>query len=492
MSYNKKLTVKGIACQGKEGSINSVEATETDTSDTGQIANFAKIAGIKKSTTKSDEEEIEIFSTPTIPETVYNCLPKLLKRNCKVFESARERDVFLTGAITILSGCMDTVSGVYYDGEVYSNLNCFIIAPAASGKSALVHAKALGNAHHENLLAESNIALKKYNQGLRRERNNDQSSAEDILSKPPFKLLYIPGNSSSSAIIKHLMEGDAKGIFCETEADTLANSLQQDWGNFSDMLRKAFHHETVSYSRKTNNEFYEIKRPRLSVALSGTPSQVERLISSAEDGLFSRFIFYVFSAKAEWRSVTPIKGRTSLTKHFDEQSKEVLKVIKYLGSYPSDFNLTDQQWVLLNEQFNNWFDEVNKAVGGEALSVIKRLGLISFRIAMILTCLRKYERKEKGLSIICSDNDFKVAMQLVEVYKEHSLVLFNRLPQSGDINLPVVRQFFKDLPIEFKRKEAVPVGYNVGLGERTIDKYLQVLMESRKLKKSKYGHYSKV
>ena len=83
-----------------------------------------------------------------------------------------------------------------------------------------------------------------------------------------------------------MKEGDEQGIFCETEADTMGNVLKQDWGSYSDLLRKAFHHEPVSYSRKTNKEWIELKMPRLSVALAGTPGQVEGLIKSAEDVLF--------------------------------------------------------------------------------------------------------------------------------------------------------------------------------------------------------------
>lgn len=57
----------------------------------------------------------------------------------------------------------------------------------------------------------------------------------------------------------------------EHEADTLADTLSKEWGNFSDALRKAFHHEYISYQRKTNNEHFEIENPNLCLALSGTP-----------------------------------------------------------------------------------------------------------------------------------------------------------------------------------------------------------------------------
>ena len=65
------------------------------------------------------------------------------------------------------------------------------------------------------------------------------------MSVIPLKMLFIPVNNSASYIVQTLSENDGSGILFSTEADTLANSLSQDWGNFSDVLRCAFHHEPI-------------------------------------------------------------------------------------------------------------------------------------------------------------------------------------------------------------------------------------------------------
>ena len=41
-------------------------------------------------------------------------------------------------------------------------------------------------------------------------------------------------------VIKHLVNNDGSGIIVETEADTISNSLRQEWGSFSDLIRKSF------------------------------------------------------------------------------------------------------------------------------------------------------------------------------------------------------------------------------------------------------------
>ena len=56
---------------------------------------------------------------------------------------------------------------------------------------------------------------------------------------PKSKLFFIPANTSSSMLIKHLEDNDGMGAIVESEADTLTGTLKQDWGGYSDILRRA-------------------------------------------------------------------------------------------------------------------------------------------------------------------------------------------------------------------------------------------------------------
>ena len=441
--------------------------------------------------------QADLLNMPCIPEAIFSNLPELLIKGTLVFNTSRERDIFLTGAITILSGCVPNVEGIYDQRTVYSNLNCFIISPAASGKSALVLAKALGQAYHNRLLKESREALKRYNAELQLYKSNLQkrkkgdAAFEEEPQRPLFKILFIPGNSSSAAVIRHLMDGDEKGIFCETEADTMGNSLKQDWGGYSDLLRKAFQHESISYSRKTNQEFLEIHKPRLSVALSGTPSQVQGLIKSAEDGLFSRFIFYTFKVIPEWRDVSPNQNKPNLTQHFEILSNMVLEMVDFLERYPTSFDLNIRQWEVHNQKCTRWLKEMHVFVSEEATSSVKRLGLIVFRIAMVLSALRKFENGDTSQHIVCEDVDFETAFSLADVFLQHAIYMFHKLPKTESISDLKLKRFYTALPSHFQRKEAVETGKNIQVEERTTDKYLSLLLKEDFLTQAQYGHYSK-
>ena len=453
-----------------------------------------------------DLEEVELPSeTPNcMPETIFEQLPSLLKKGCEVFKDQRERDVFLTGALGVLSGCLPEVHGVY-DGRInFPNLYTFVIAPAASGKGALIYARELGMKYHEKLVEESKTAQQAYHRELIRYESELVQYKKGKLSEAPispeerpFKKLFIPANSSSAMLIRQLCSNEEGGILFESEADTLGNVLKQDWGGYSDLMRKAFHHEAISYSRKFNDQYIEIAKPKLSVALSGTPSQVLTLIPSAEDGLFSRFLFYVFEVEAKWRDVSPEGKQQNFHSFFQTQSTEVMAMIQFLNEHPTTFQLKKEQWQQLNQEFRAALAKTNDKLGSGALSIVKRMGGILFRIAMILSAIRKFEDKNMETVIYCHKNDFDSALLMINNYLAHSLFLYDRLPQhiKSSFQFKNVRKqlFYEALLDRFSKQEALSIGTQLKIPKRTVGRYLAELREAGYLIKpdEQHGRYEK-
>lgn len=477
------------------------EATSTITSayknNIHEHAKFANLAKYEPQPIQSKENLL--MDLPFLPDEIFDKLPEILKIGCCVFPDRRERDVFLTGALGILSGCMNNVVGVYRGKEHYANLYVFIIAPAANGKGSMTHAKELGQKYHDKLLAASNDKRKFYEvalQDYKKKMNDKRCKSEDmeIPEEPPFKILYIPANNSSARVIQHLKEGDEQGIFCETEADSMGNVLKQDWGSYSDLLRKAFHHEPISYSRKTGKEFVEIKKPRLAVALAGTPGQVENLIKSAEDGLFSRFIFYSFKSAIAWVDAGETINGFNYTEHFEKLSTQVLNFVEFLETYSKiNFKLTLEQWNRLNEFGRNSISYLTTFVSEDLASTSKRLGLILFRLCMILSALKYFDRAEISDEFICADEDFETALQLVNTYQEHAAFMFNELPKNGSVADKLLRKVFDVLPEQFQRKNAIELAISqLDMKERTTDLYLSKLCTVKWLEKTKSGMYQKI
>ena len=470
----------------------------------GEFAKFAKSAKLqpaKPNTQPEDEDPLEDFlkTTPTIPDEVYEALPHILKEGSIAFSDKRKRDVFFTGAIAIISGCLPKVTGIYFQERVHPHLYTFIIAPAASGKGVLKNAKRLADKYHQQVLGASREAQKRHDaemvdyKELQRNRKKGEPAPEKP-NEPPFKIVFIPADSSHSRMIEHLQNNDGQGIICETEADTMSGAKKQDWGDYSPALWAAFHHEKITLTRKTNNEYIEINEPRLAVALSGTPAQAPKLIASAEDGLFSRFLFYAFKNEIVWQDPSPQSHTIVYNDHFDALSQSMLDMIGFLEQSPTAVQLQPEQWQVLNTTFSGILSEVTIFTSEEASGIVYRLGLIMFRLCMIFSALRKFENGEVTDTIFCTDEDFNTALAIAQTYLQHSLLMFNNLPkqnevmsfQSGDSK----RKFFEALPEEFTRKQATELGSQFKLSARSVDEILKTAT-GVSLTKLKAGLYRK-
>lgn len=473
-----------------------------------KFANTAKLQSsvaasstAKELTPSEEEDHLEDYlkTTPTIPDEVYEALPYVLKEGAKAFSDKRKRDVFFTGAIAIISGCLPKVSGIYFHERVHPHLYTFIIAPAASGKGVLKNAKRLADKYHQQVLCASREAQKKHEaeiadyKELQRTRKKGEPTPEKP-QEPPFKIVFIPADSSHSRMIEHLQNNGGQGIICETEADTMSGAKKQDWGDYSPALRAAFHHEKITLTRKTNNEYIEINEPRLAVTLSGTPAQAPKLISSAEDGLFSRFLFYAFKNEILWQDPSPQSHSIVYNDHFDALSEDVLNIIGFLEQSPTEIFLHPEQWQLLNTTFTQILADVTIFTSEEASGVVYRLGLILFRLCMIFSALRKVENGEMTDTVFCTDEDFFTALTIIQTYLQHSILMFNNLPKQNETmsfqSGSGKRKFFEALPQEFTRKQATEIGALHKLSARLVDEILKTAT-GVSLTKIKAGHYQK-
>jgi hypothetical protein len=475
-----------------------------------QIADFAKFAKFANMQTEiivnedvkeniSEEYEDCLKSTPIIPKSVYDNLPPILFESCQAFKGDREKDVFLTGALAILSGCLPNVSGLYSGSVVFPGLFSFVLAPAASGKGALKFAKALADSYHDKTIATSLEEKKIYEENLAAykmlKNKGKLEENQDMPIAPDFKVVFIPANTSNSKIIQHLDFNEGRGIICETEADTMGQAFKNDWGSYSDLLRKSFHHEKISVSRKTDGEYVEVNNPQLSIALSGTPKQVFNIISSAEDGLLSRFMYYVFKTDAVWLDPSPKGNPINLTEFFKNQSKRVLKMVEYYEKDEMILLLTDEQWGRLNLVFSSFLEQINTFVSEDALSIVKRLGLILYRLCMIFTAIRKFDANDYYKEVYCSDIDFDNAIELTKIYLQHSIIMFTNLPkqdEQGSFKSGQNKKHFLDaLPNKFQRKEAIELAKNFNIKERSADNFLKSCL-GKYLEQSGFGNYIKI
>jgi len=452
---------------------------------------------------ESWQSDNEGFLTPYLPDEIFEKLPGFIKKLTNLFLDKRERDVFFLGLLTLLSTCFPLVQGVYAQRRIRANLFLFISAPAASGKGVLSWIERLGEEINDAFRNQYLIELKEYKSSQNEDDDEEESEQEsEDLQEPIEKKLFIAADNTSPQIISNIGSNEVFGIIYDTEADTLTKANKSEHGHFSNVLRKGFHHESINYERKTNKQRIYIKAPAFSILISGTPGQVKRLVDDVENGLTSRFIFYSYASPAKWKDVFP-EG-DDLHYKFKSCSVELYVLSKpflfdHLANRESEvlFELTNHQKQILN----GWFDEKVKCVdhlyGTDIRGSVFRLGIIFFRIAMILATVRKAEatigNPFPGDKIICSDEDFDTAKSLIGSLLHHTVSVYSLLKKRGAIKRHAnIKDIYCDkLPSKFDRAKAMEIAELLQIKEKTAENYLTQFIKSEKLKRVSHNHYEK-
>ncbi len=430
---------------------------------------------------------------PKLPDDIFPSLPLFLQNIVSVASSKEERDILLLGSLVTLSVAMPNVVGKYDDKFMGANLYIFITAKASAGKGILIHCRKLVEPIH--------FALREKAKQMKREYDSDMaiynaSKGKDCSvekpTKPPQKMLFIPANNSSTGFFELLNDNDGRGLIFETEGDTMAQSFKNDYGNYSEGFRGAFHHEPISYYRRTDKEFVEINNPNLSALLTGTPNQIATLIPNAENGLFSRFIFYVMNIRNVWKNVFASKTENGLENHFTSLGAEFFTLYNSLqGNTQIQFSLTQKQ----QEQFNSFFAKTQDLYialkDDEYIATIRRLGLIAFRIMMIKTTLRIMEYGDVSTTLVCDDNDFHNTLKMIEVLVQHSSTVYSTL--LSDAPKQKVKKpkdaFLEALPKEFNRQGYLEVAARLSINHKTAEGYISQFVKAGIIISPKHDHY---
>lgn len=443
---------------------------------------------------------------PTFSQSISDNLPTIMQRIVKSSVSDVDADILVLGSLTVMSACIPKVYGMYDGREVFANLFLFVTARASAGKGRLSLCRHLAEPIHQALRDKYDELKRQYESALAAYAVNRKNTLETPPKEPPFLTLFLPANSTSTVVYQVLAQNSGVGLLFETEGDTLANAFKSDLGNYSDGFRKAFHHEMISYLRKKDLEYVELGKPKFSAVLSGTPQQILNLIPDAENGLFSRFIFYVMPTQLVWHDMFVTKDNTTADEMFERIGRDFCTLLKKLPDGPIQFTLSPTQGVQFNDFFRDTQSRYAAIFGEEIVATVRRLGLIMFRIAMILTVLRHIEevptkRKKSLKKMVCTDVDYDTALAVIQVLLQHSAAVFQTLPRRTDhavalkgrrqLSDAVRQKFLAALPDTFDRPTYIQVAASLNIIERTAERYVSDLCKSGHLTHPANGQYHK-
>ena len=463
-------------------------------------------------TTIEDEAERRFAFFETFSDKLeVDKLPSLLRDVMETQGEAEDKDKVGLAATVGWSGSMPNVKGLYGKSMVEPALYAILNAPSGIANKGAVDAC-------QKLLMPIEWEIDRQQKQEREdyERQHAEWQAMDTKQRkctpepkePTYRSMFIAGNSSASTVYEDLESNGGRGTIFETEADTLAQVLTQEWGQWSDLLRKSFHHERLKLSRKNDNVRIVIERPVLAALLTCTPGQIPTLLpaTQVENGLANRFLFYCLRGSEGWEDPFQNNG-TSLDDVMLKIGQRYLNLYHALSKRtqnPLEFTFSETQKYKFNQFFSPLYDEQIGMNGKELSAFIFRLGLSTFRIAMVLTVLRCADREPmfepQSNVLVCKDDDFYTALTIANTLINHTCHVYaNLLPH---VETPLVadgiklldrqRQFFIELPEEFVTEVWQTIAQRLNIPIKTAERYLgEFVNKYHLIDRIKNGHYRK-
>ena len=439
-----------------------------------------------------------------------NNLPPIIRDAAQSQTTFEGRDKVMLSMLNLASGFSPNVCGIYDRRLVFPPFYNFVVAPSGADKGIIPACLALVEPIKLEIRSRYEAARREY---IKKKAAYDALSKKEKVNatepeEPPYRSPIISVNASATAFYQDLAANDGWGAIFETEADTLTQAIKQDYGDYSSGLRKAFHHETIDYSRRKDNEHVYVDKPRMSILLTCTPGQVPLLLSpqNTENGLANRFVFYLLRKSRGWRNVfedceeTLSEQMAPLGLRF----KAIYDDLQAFGKEPLKFTLNEEQKIRFNQFFEPLYNEQVGLHGDELDAFVFRLGLTTYRIAMVLTILRHEEQQprfsQQGEPLVCTENDFQTAITIASCLINHTVFVYKRLlphtetplSASGKPMSPQELAFLNTLPQEFTRKEFLMVARQLQMSERTAERYVGAFISDYNVViRISTGHYRK-
>ncbi len=416
-------------------------------------------------------------------------LPESVQQMISLASTPEEQDIILMATLAAASACVPNLYFRYgpTGKKYYANLQCFILAAAASGKG---------------------IA----NQALEMVRVIDEQYP-----------MLVAGDSTLAAFYKALEERGGAGYMHESEGSVITDIWRTAAANYNTALRKAAEHEAISRNRCTGSS--EIKNPRLSMLLTGTFGQYKALVPSVENGYFSRLLTVVIrdTHPFDKRYVSSKGGQSVVPKQVGHRLLSTYESLMNAGE--REWSLTEAQKERLGEHLATEYGTLIGLLGDNFHSAVVRMAVQIERIAMILTAMRgempafnagtmdeesgesdspvKEERSriqslQTNEDWYCRDEDYEAAEMIGNKLLLHMASAYRMIDGDAQEVVPDIKPLdqrkvlFEQLKAEYDHKALAKEAKLQGVSMRTVERWNLSWIENGLVQKINYGQYKKV
>ena len=440
-------------------------------------------------------------------------LPVTIQRCLEGKKTAEEQDKTLLAALTLLAIVQPNVYGIYGEKRVYTPFYLFILGLAGiSHKGTIDDLKHLLTPIEQTMLKQYYAQMADYKEqhalweAKKSQRGKGSESAGPEPEEPQHRSLFVSADSSAAAFKQDLCNYGGRGMLFSTEADTLTQALSQEWGQFTDILRMAFHHETITSTRTKDKQHIVIDEPQLGMLVTCTPKQITYLLSPKqnENGSSSRDLFYCAKEDLAWRD--PFQGKEPAADRYCEIGQTVKQMYDQLVARTGNriqILLTEEQQQAFNSHFKPLLPEQVGLYGLDFAAFVVRIALVAFRMMMVLTTLRNFEQGQltdtQRQAFVCTDDDYQTAMTIIDCLVAHTAYVYTTLLKPTDDQQltiqpmkPREQQLLMALPAEFTTKQFEQTAKNLSIPFKTAQRYLGNLISRYQLvSRTSQGHYAK-
>ena len=393
-------------------------------------------------------------------------LPESVQQMISLASTPEEQDIILMATLVAASACVPNLYFTYgpTGKKYFSNLQCFILAAAASGKG---------------------IA----NQALEMVRVIDEQHP-----------MVVAGDSTLAAFYKALEEQNGCGYLHESEGSVITDIWKTSAANYNTTLRKAAEHEPISRNRVKGAS--EIKCPKLSMLLTGTFGQYKALVPSVENGYFSRLLTVVIRGTNPFdkRYVSAKGGQSAIPKIVGNRLLRTYEQLMNAGE--REWSLTDAQKERLGEHLETEYGTLIGLLGDNFHSAVIRMAVQIERIAMILTAMRgemsEYYSDETNDVLYCADEDYETAEMIGNKMLLHMASAYRMIDGDAQEVVPEIKPIdqrkvlFEQLKGEYSHSDLANEAKLQGISKRTVERWNLSWIENGLVQKTNYGQYKKV
>ncbi len=425
-------------------------------------------------------------------------LPESLQQMLSLASTPEEQDILLMATLAAASACVPNLYFTYgpTGKKYYANLQCFILAAAASGKG---------------------IA----GQALEMVRVLDEQYP-----------MLISGDSTLPAWYKALASQNGCGYMHESEGSVITDIWKSSAANYNTALRKAAEHEPISRNRCNGSS--EIQSPRLSMLLTGTFNQYRALVPSVENGYFSRLLTVVIRGTNPFdkRYVSSKGGQSAVPRIVGQRLLRTYETLMNAGE--REWSLTDAQKERLGEHLQTEYATLISLLGENFHSAVIRMAVQIERIAMILTAMRGDSALSRGAgnelrpasnagiidkgirlqddttderddkdrpymvdTIYCSDQDYEAAEMIGNKLLLHMAAAYRMIDGDAQDVVPEIKPIdqrkvlFEQLKEEYEHQDLIKEAKLQGISARTAFRWNEKWQQEGLIIKVKHGLYKK-